>query len=155
MTAILVSSSVLTESEIQTSPVPPDFDGLKAFLPWLGDTLQAIQELVLHVQTQLETSEESASEFREATAVRVAELQRELARDKEMLETVKDEYNSKLSSLRCEKELIKQKTEDFMTNLLSLQEQLQEKTDELTSLRSELDLAYQKIGDLQEHLQNE
>lgn len=68
MTAILVSTSVLTESEIQTSSVPSDGDGLKAFLPWLADTLQAIQELVVHVQTQLETSEESASDFRDATA---------------------------------------------------------------------------------------
>ena len=124
MTAILVSTSVLTESEIQTSSVPSDGDGLKAFLPWLADTLQAIQELVVHVQTQLETSEESASDFRDATAKRVAELQRELARDKEMLTTVNEEYNSKLSALRHEKEQIKQKTEDFMTNLIGLQEQL-------------------------------
>ena len=42
-----------------------------------------------------------------------------------------------------------------MTNLLGLQEQLQEKTDELTELRSELDNAYQKIGELQEQLQSE
>ena len=97
---------------------------MKAFLPWLADTLQAIQELVVHVQTQLETSEESASDFRDATAKRVAELQRELARDKEMLTTVNEEYNSKLSALRHEKEQIKQKTEDFMTNLIGLQEQL-------------------------------
>ena len=42
VTAMLVCSSVLTESEVQRSPVPPDFDGLRAFLPWLAETLTAI-----------------------------------------------------------------------------------------------------------------
>ena len=39
VTAMLVCSSVLTESEVQRSPMPPDFEGLCAFLPWLGETL--------------------------------------------------------------------------------------------------------------------
>lgn len=72
------------------------------------------------MQGQLETSEESASDFREATAKRVAELQTQLARDKDMLKTVNDEYKAKLEALTKEKELIKQRTDDFMGSLLEI-----------------------------------
>ena len=61
---MLVCSSVLTESEVQREPIPPDFEGLVSFLPWLGETLQAVQTLFSGIQSQLESTEESADAFR-------------------------------------------------------------------------------------------
>ena len=46
-----------------------------------------------------------------------------------MLAKVQGDYNVKLQALRCDKEVIKQKTEEFRENLLGLQTQLEQKTD--------------------------
>ena len=72
-----------------------------------------------------------------------------------MLSQVQDDYNGKLQALRGDKELIKEKTEQFQALLMGLQEQLTSKQEEVTELRGELDEAYQKMGELQEQLQND
>ena len=65
-----------------------------------------------------------------------------------MLAVVQDEYNTKLKALRCDKEIIQQKTEEFQISMFRLQEQLEDKTADVSNLRGDLDAAYQKIGEL-------
>jgi len=67
VTGILICSSVLTESEVQRCPIPPDFEGLSEFFPWLSTTLNEIQALFISMQLQLESSEETAAEYRDVT----------------------------------------------------------------------------------------
>ena len=58
------------------------------------------------------------------------------------------EYQEKLEQFKADKSIIVEQTKGFQEGLENLTQQLNEKTEAAVELRSELDTAYQKIGEL-------
>ena len=69
---------------------------LAHFIPWLHETLGQVLQHTEGLTDHLESAERDTSEFRARTDKRIAELQQELQKDKQLLAKMHTEYQEKL-----------------------------------------------------------